>query len=73
MAGDLALAFLPHGGVYLAGGMTAKLPAELFDANFLATFRDKAESSALNATLPIHVVLVEDLGLRGALTWVWAS
>lgn len=73
VAGDLALAFLPHGGVYLAGGMTAKLPAELFDANFLATFRDKAESSALNATWPIHVVLVEDLGLRGALTWVWTS
>lgn len=67
VAGDLALAFLPRGGVFLAGGITARVLPALQGAGFLERFRDKAEHAGLVATLPVHAVLAEDVGLRGAL------
>lgn len=65
-AGDLALTFLARGGVYLAGGIAPKLLPELQSDAFLHAFNDKAEHAALARTLPIHVVLREDLPLLGA-------
>lgn len=67
VAGDLALVFLAHGGVYLAGGITPRLPPELFDEAFLAGFHAKAEHAALVAAMPVVAVLSDELGLRGAL------
>ena len=67
VAGDLALVFLARGGVYLAGGITPRLPPELFDAPFLAAFGAKAEHAALVAGMPVLAVMSEELGLRGAL------
>lgn len=66
-AGDLALAFLPRGGVYLAGGITAHVLPALRSDGFLERFRAKAGHSDLLAQLPVHAVLAEDVGLRGAL------
>ncbi|MGE3775488.1 MAG: glucokinase, partial [Gammaproteobacteria bacterium] len=68
IAGDLALAFLPRGGVYLAGGITARVLPALQDSGFLERFTAKAGHAGLVATLPVHAVLAEDVGLRGALT-----
>jgi len=67
IAGDLALAFLPRGGIYLAGGITARVLPVLQGAGFLERFTAKAQHAALTATLPVHAVLAEDVGLRGAL------
>lgn len=66
-AGDLALAFLPRGGVFLAGGITARVLPALRRPGFLERFRAKAQHTALVAALPVHAVLAEDVGLRGAL------
>lgn len=66
-AGDLALAFLPRGGVFLAGGITARVLPALRRPGFLERFRAKAQHSALVAGLPVYAVLAEDVGLRGAL------
>ena len=66
-AGDLALAFLPRGGVFLAGGVTARVLPALQGPEFLERFCAKARHSALVASLPVWAVLAEDVGLRGAL------
>ncbi|HMM76581.1 MAG TPA: glucokinase [Gammaproteobacteria bacterium] len=67
IAGDLALAFLPRGGIYLAGGITVRVLPALQGSGFLERFTAKAEHAGLVATLPVHAVLAEDVGLRGAL------
>lgn len=67
VAGDLALAFLPRGGLYLAGGITGRVLPALRGSGFLERFTAKDVHAGLAGTLPIHAVLAEDVGLRGAL------
>lgn len=65
-AGDMALACLPRGGVFLAGGIAAKLLPLLPQSGFLDAFNAKAEHAAIAARMPIHVATDPLLGLRGA-------
>jgi glucokinase len=65
-AGDMALACLPRGGVFLAGGIAARLLPALQHGPFLAAFNAKAEHAAIAARMPVHVVTDPLLGLRGA-------
>lgn len=65
-AGDLALVARAEGGVYLAGGIAAKILPLLDDGHFMAGFRAKGRFSEWMATLPVHVVLDPDVGLKGA-------
>lgn len=66
-AGDMALACLARGGVFLAGGIAAKLLPQLHHSGFLAAFNAKAEHATIAARMPIHVATDPLLGLRGAL------
>jgi glucokinase len=66
-AGDMALACLARGGVFLAGGIAAKLLPLLQHGGFLAAFNAKAEHAAIAARMPVHVAIDPLLGLRGAL------
>jgi glucokinase len=66
-AGDMALACLARGGVFLAGGIAAKLLPVLRQSSFLAAFNAKAEHAAIAMRMPIHVATDPLLGLRGAL------
>jgi glucokinase len=65
-AGDMAMAFLPRGGLYLAGGVTQRLLPLLERSPFLAAFNAKAEHAALVAQMPLHVLRDEAIGLTGA-------
>lgn len=65
-AGDMALASLSYGGVYLAGGIASKILPALRRGSFLPAFNAKAEHAALVARMPVHVALDPILGLRGA-------
>ncbi|MDP1525883.1 MAG: ROK family protein [Rhodocyclaceae bacterium] len=65
-AGDMAMAFLPRGGLYLAGGVTQRLLPLLERSPFLATFNAKAEHAALVAQMPVHVLTDTAIGLSGA-------
>lgn len=67
VAGDLALTFLARGGVYLAGGITARILPVLQAPGFVTAFNAKAAHAGLVAKMPIHAVLAADVGLRGAL------
>lgn len=65
-AGDMALAVMARGGVYLAGGIAAKILPLMRAGRFLASFGAKAEHAALAARMPVHVVTDPELGLKGA-------
>ncbi len=65
-AGDMALAVLPRGGVYLAGGIAAKVLPALQRGAFLTGFNAKDEHADIAAGMPIHVAIDPALGLRGA-------
>ena len=66
-AGDMALACLSRGGVFLAGGIAGKLLPLLSQGSFLEAFNAKAEHAAIAARMPVHVVTDPLLGLQGAL------
>jgi glucokinase len=66
-AGDLALHWLARGGVYLAGGIAARLMPHTDNRPFIDAFLAKREHRALARDMPLHLVTAEDLGLRGTL------
>ena len=65
-AGNVALLALAHGGVYIAGGIAPKIAQKLRDGTFVAAFNAKGRFGPLLATIPVHVVMNEHLGLIGA-------
>lgn len=66
-AGNMALAMLAHGGVYIAGGIAPKIAPKLKDGTFMRAFTGKGRFSELLATMPVHVVMNPLVGLYGAL------
>ena len=66
-AGNLALKLLPYGGLYLAGGIAAKILPLIQDENrFLNAFKQKGRMSPLLERIPVHIVLNPQVGLQGA-------
>jgi glucokinase len=65
-AGNLALKFLPRGGLYIAGGIAAKNLPLLTDGTFMAAFGQKGRMRSLVAQIPVSVVLNSHVGLIGA-------
>lgn len=65
-AGDMAMAFMACGGVYLAGGVTQRLLPLLPASPFLAAFNAKAEHAALAQRMPVLAVTDPEVGLAGA-------
>jgi glucokinase len=65
-AGNLALKLLPNGGLYIAGGIAAKILPLLKECGFLQAFTNKGRMRSLLETIPVHVVLNPQVGLIGA-------
>ena len=65
-AGNMALRLLARGGVYVTGGIAAKILPRLRAGGFLAAFRDKGRLGDLVRRLPVTVVLNPRAGLLGA-------
>ncbi|MBZ5528764.1 MAG: glucokinase [Acidobacteriia bacterium] len=66
-AGNLALKVLALGGVYVAGGIAAKILEKIKDGTFLKNFCDREEKfEELMRNMPVTVVLNEDAPLLGA-------
>ncbi len=65
-AGNLALKVLARGGVWIAGGIAAKLRKKMEDGTFLRAFCEKEAFAAMLAQVPIHLVLNEEAPLLGA-------
>lgn len=65
-AGNLALKLLARGGVFLAGGIAAKVLPALKKGPFLSAFLDKGRMRALLEPVPVTVLTDPRLGLLGA-------
>ena len=65
-AGNLALALLARGGVYIAGGIAPKIIDKMKASAFMEAFLDKGRYTEILSTLPVHVVMNEKVGLLGA-------
>lgn len=64
--GNLALATLPRGGIYIAGGIAAKIAMQMQGGAFMDAFLSKGRFGELLASLPVHIVLNPDVGLMGS-------
>lgn len=65
-AGSLALATLPRGGLYVAGGIAPRIADKLEEGGFMTAFRAKGRFEALLASIPVAVVMNPAVGLYGA-------
>jgi glucokinase len=65
-AGNLGLKVLARGGIYLAGGIAAKVLPRLVKSPFLKSLHDKGRLSDVVRAMPVRVVTEARLGLFGA-------
>ncbi len=65
VAGDFALTVLARGGVYLTGGVTAKITRFLTDGGFRTAFEAKAPHDNLMAEIPTFIVRHPNPALEG--------
>jgi len=65
-AGNLALKTLSLGGLFVAGGIVARILPKISDGTFLRAFRQKSKFAGLLSQIPVHVVLSDETPLLGA-------
>ncbi|WP_289283210.1 glucokinase, partial [Methylophaga sp. UBA5088] len=65
-AGNLALTTLARGGVYLVGNILLKNIAKFRAPSFINSFVEKGRMTMLMEQIPVHIVLDDEVGLKGA-------
>ena len=65
-AGNLALKLLPHGGLYVAGGIATKILPLLQEGRFMLNFTQKGRMRSILEEIPVYIVLNSQVGLIGA-------
>ncbi|MBV9570444.1 MAG: glucokinase [Alphaproteobacteria bacterium] len=65
-AGDFALAHGARGGVYIAGGIAAKIEDYLIRSRFRAAFEDKGRLADFVKPIPTRLILDKDAAFLGA-------
>jgi glucokinase len=65
-AGNLGLRGVATAGVYIGGGIAAKILPALTDGRFMEAFLDKGQMSELVSRMPVKVILNAEAGLLGA-------
>ncbi|MCF6256774.1 MAG: glucokinase [Gammaproteobacteria bacterium] len=65
-AGNVALTCLATGGVYIAGGIAAKIQDCFSHGTFLTAFQNKGPMQEMMKTIPVKLVLNPQVGLKGA-------
>lgn len=65
-AGDMALAFGAHAGMYVAGGIAQRYPEELRDSRFRRGFERKGSHRYIVERIPTQLITHEQPGLLGA-------
>lgn len=65
-AGNMALSVLARGGVYLAGGIAAKNVERFTDGRFVEAFVRKGRFRELMETIPVDLIVNEEVGVIGA-------
>ncbi len=65
-AGNMALKSMATGGVFLGGGIPAKMLSHLRSESFLQSFSDKGRMRGLMQSIPVRVILNDHAALLGA-------
>ena len=65
-AGNLALKVIPHGGLFIAGGVAVKLIESIKQGGFMESFLFKGRMSTLLEGIRVAVVMEQKVGLLGA-------
>ncbi|MEJ0097035.1 MAG: glucokinase [Bauldia sp.] len=65
VAGDLALIFMPYGGVFLGGGIPTRIAPVLQAGGFRRAFTDKAPHEGLLERMATAIITKEDSALAG--------
>ncbi|MFK8183645.1 MAG: glucokinase [Phormidesmis sp.] len=68
-AGNFALKLLPYGGLYITGGIAAKILPMMEKEGFIDAFLDKGRMKPLLENIPVKVVLNPKVGLIGAVLY----
>jgi glucokinase len=63
---DFALATLATGGLYIAGGVAARVPAMVEHEAFGAEFRSSPKMAAVLSRIPVRLITDQESGLWGA-------
>ena len=71
--GNLALKLLPYGGIYITGGIAAKILPMMQDGRFLSAYKQKGRVSNLLDNIPVHIVLNPQVGLVGSVLYALQS
>jgi glucokinase len=71
--GNVALKLLPYGGIYIAGGIAAKILPFMEDNRFITAYKDKGRVSHLLESIPINIVLNPQIGLLGSVLYALQS
>lgn len=66
VAGNLALSFLPDGGIYLGGGIPHKILPQLKGEVFVRRFLDKGRMRPVLEPMPVMVITNNRAALKGA-------
>jgi glucokinase len=64
--GNLALKVLSSGGIYLGGGISPRIIADMERPEFLEALRNKGRFKEMLTKYPVHVILNPKAGLLGA-------
>lgn len=67
--GNVALKYLPYGGIYIAGGIAPVHESKIADpskSDFLRAYKDRGRVSGVLDNIRVVIVKADDLGLRGA-------
>jgi glucokinase len=65
-AGNLALKLMATGGVFLSGGIAAKILPKLTGPAFMQAFISKGRLQPMMETIPVKVIVNDRVGLIGA-------
>lgn len=65
-AGNLVLTLMATGGVYLGGGIPARIYEKLADGTTVGSYLNKGRLSYLTENTPLYVILDDHTALRGA-------
>lgn len=71
--GNLAVKLLSYGGIYIAGGIAAKILPLMQEGSFLKAFKDKGRVSPLLDDIPVHIILNPQVGLVGSVLYALQS
>ncbi len=66
--GNLALLFKPDGGIFITGGIAAKMVSRMQSDEFINAYLDKGRMRVLVEQFAVHLVINERIGVLGALS-----